>query len=111
MKVVVFGPTLEIKLQRQKRTNRDTGERLNQANPMMQKNIVRIMKPPICSGLRPTLSIRRIATMWPGMRPATERMRFPTPRLYSLSSDTVQWRVTVDKLSVHHRRHNQWPSR
>lgn len=46
---------------------------------MTRNRIVRIMNPINWIGLRPHVSMKRKDTQYPGMRPATERTRFPIP--------------------------------
>ena len=50
--------------------------------PMMTKRMVSMVKPINWIGLRPQESMKRKDTQYPGIKPATERIRLPTQMLY-----------------------------
>jgi hypothetical protein len=53
--------------------------------PMTAKRMVRIAKPINWIGLRPHESMKRKDTQYPGIKPATERIRLPTQTLCKFS--------------------------
>lgn len=60
--------------------------------------INRMMKPVIWSVLRPILSMKAMENQYPGIRPATERIKFPTPSLRRLCISTIEEGSTFRKL-------------
>lgn len=57
---------------------------------MMMKVQVRTMKPISWIGLRPQKSMKMKVTQYPGMRPATERIKLPTQMFHKL------WKIFWD---------------
>jgi hypothetical protein len=51
---------------------------------MMMKRMVRMMKPMSWIGFLPQESMKRNETQYPGIRPATERIRLPTQMFFKL---------------------------
>ena len=51
---------------------------------MMMKRMVRAVKPMSWMGLRPQESTKRKVAQYPGIKPATDRIRLPTHVLYKL---------------------------